>query len=243
MRHGSSCKGRGRCRGELVNNHIDARHILPGDSAEVVPSALTQACVAALVLDYMANVHNAALAAPVTNLLVKARTVELRGDVHVGVADPSAGGVARPKLVELTQPIRAQCLVQASRKFVRPWQCHVIASDKAAGRSVFEGRTFLVHKARLIGKEAQNGLAELVAQMLKRGFVDGVDEHTARIGVDHVGVFIAKAGLLAGDVELEGGNAGGRECCPRSAQRRAQGRAARRQRQNPPRPQSAPWDP
>ena len=108
-------------RGELVDNHIDARHVLTGDSAEVVPGALAQARVAALVLDYMANVHNAALAAPVTNLLVKARTVELRGDVHVSVADPSAGGVARPKLVELTQPIRAQCLVQASRKFVRPW--------------------------------------------------------------------------------------------------------------------------
>lgn len=99
--------------------------------------------------------------------------------------------------------------MQASCKFVRPWQRHVTASDKAAGRSVFEGRTLLVHKARLIGKEPQNGLAELVAQMRECGFVDGVDEHAARIGVDHVDVFIAKAGLLAGDVELEGGDAGG----------------------------------
>ena len=46
--------------------------------------------------------------------------------------------------------------------------------------------------------------------MLKRGLVDGIDEHAARIGVDHVDVLIAKAGFLAGDVELDGGDAGGR---------------------------------
>ena len=46
--------------------------------------------------------------------------------------------------------------------------------------------------------------------MLKRGLVDGIDEHAARIGVDHVDVLIAKAGLLAGDEELDGGDAGGR---------------------------------
>ena len=45
--------------------------------------------------------------------------------------------------------------------------------------------------------------------MLKCGLVDGIDQHAARGGVDHVDVLIAKAGLLAGDVELNRGNAGG----------------------------------
>ena len=44
--------------------------------------------------------------------------------------------------------------------------------------------------------------------MLKRGLVDGIDQHAARGGVDHVDVLVAKAGLLAGDVELNRGNAG-----------------------------------
>ena len=45
--------------------------------------------------------------------------------------------------------------------------------------------------------------------MLKRGLVDGVDERVARGGVDHVDVLIAKAGLLAGGVQLNRGDAGG----------------------------------
>ena len=45
--------------------------------------------------------------------------------------------------------------------------------------------------------------------MLKRGFVDGVDQHAARGGIDHVDVLVAKAGLFAGDVQLDRGDAGG----------------------------------
>ena len=99
--------------------------------------------------------------------------------------------------------------MQTAGKLVRPGQCHVAASDKAAGRSIVESRALLVHKAGLIGKEAQDGAAEFVAQMHKRGLVDGVDEHAARGGVDHVDVLIAKASFLAGDVELDGGDAVG----------------------------------
>ena len=81
--------------------------------------------------------------------------------------------------------------------------------DKAAGRGVVERSALLVHKAGLVGEKAQDGLAELVAQMLKRWLVDGVDQHAARGSIDHVDVLVAKAGLLAGDVELNRGNAGG----------------------------------
>lgn len=85
--------------GELVNNHIDARHVLTGDSAEIVPSALAQACVAAFVLNHMSDVHDAVLTAPVADLLVKAGAVELRGNVHVGVTDSGAICLACPKAV------------------------------------------------------------------------------------------------------------------------------------------------
>ena len=196
--------------GKLVDDNVDARHILSGDRAEVVPGALAQARVAAFVLNHMPDVHNAVLTAPVADLLVKAGAVELRGNVHVGVTDSGAICLACPKAAQLGKPARAQRLVQAAGKLVRPRQCHISASNKAAGRSIVESRALLVHKARLIGKEPQDGAAELVAQVLKRGLVDGIDEHAARIGVDHVDVLIAKAGFLAGDVELDGGDAVGR---------------------------------
>ena len=143
----------------------------------------------------MSDVHDAALAAPVANLLVKACAVELRGNVHVGVTDSGAICLARPKAAQLGEPVLAKCITQTAGKLVRPGQCQISSSDKAAGRGVVEGGSLLVHKARFIGKEAQDGAAELIAQMRKRGLIDGIDEHAARIGVDHVDVLIAKAGL------------------------------------------------
>ena len=85
--------------GELVDDNVDARHILPGDRAEVVSGALAQARVATLVLNHMSDVHDAVLAAPVADLLVKAGAVELRGNVHVGVTDSGAICLACPKAV------------------------------------------------------------------------------------------------------------------------------------------------
>ena len=85
--------------GKLVDDNVDARHILPGDCAEVVPGALAQARVAAFVLDHMSDMHHAALTAPVADLLVKAGTVELCGNVHVGVTDSGAICLACPKAV------------------------------------------------------------------------------------------------------------------------------------------------
>ena len=85
--------------GKLVDDHVDTGHVLPCDRAEVVPSALTQTRVTTLVFDYMSDVHDAVRVAPIADLLVKARTVELRGDVHVDVADPRAVCLVRPKAV------------------------------------------------------------------------------------------------------------------------------------------------
>ena len=107
---------------ELIDDNIDARHVLPRDRAEVVSRALAQTCVATLVLDHMSNVHNAVRAAPIADLLVKAAAVELRGKVHIGVAGPGAVRLARPKAVQLGKPILAKRIVQAVGKLVRPRQ-------------------------------------------------------------------------------------------------------------------------
>ena len=84
--------------------------------------ALTQARVATLVLDHVANVHDAVRATPVADLFVKARAVELRGDVHIGVAGPGAFCLACPKAVQLGKPTLAKFIAQAAGKFVRPRQ-------------------------------------------------------------------------------------------------------------------------
>lgn len=97
--------------GELIDDHVDAGHVLPRDRAEVMSGALAQARVATLVLDHVANVHNAVRAAPIANLLVKAAAVELRGNIHVGVTDLGAVCLARPKAVQLGKPILAKRIV------------------------------------------------------------------------------------------------------------------------------------
>ena len=149
--------------GKLVDDHIDAGHVLPRDRAEVMPGTLTQSRVATLVLDHMSNVHDAVRAAPIADLLVKARTVELRGDVHVDVAGMGAVCLACPEAVQLGKPILAKRIVQATGKLVRPRQRQVGAPDKAAGRGVIERGALFVHKAGLVGKEAQDRFAKLVA--------------------------------------------------------------------------------
>ena len=108
--------------GKLVDDHVDTGHVLSCDRAEVVPSALTQARVTTLVLDHVANVHDAVRAAPTANLLVKAAAVELRGKVHIGVANLGAVCLARPKAVQLSKPILAKRIAQAVGKLVRPRQ-------------------------------------------------------------------------------------------------------------------------
>ena len=97
--------------GKLVDDHIHASHVLPRDRAEVMSGALAQARVATLVLDHVANVHNAVRAAPIANLLVKAAAVELRSKVHIGVANLGAVCLARPKAVQLGKPILAKRIV------------------------------------------------------------------------------------------------------------------------------------
>jgi len=108
--------------GKLVDDHVDTGHVLSCDRAEVVPSALTQARVTTLVLDHVANVHDAVRAAPTANLLVKAAAVELRSKVHIGVANLGAVCLARPKAVQLSKPILAKRIAQALGKLVRPRQ-------------------------------------------------------------------------------------------------------------------------
>ena len=63
---------------QLLQHHVDARHVLPPQRAEVVGRAQTQLRVAAVVLDNMADVLRTVRPAPVADLPAEVFAVQAR---------------------------------------------------------------------------------------------------------------------------------------------------------------------
>lgn len=79
--------------GQLLDDHVDARHILVGHGPEEMPRPVPQAAVGVVVLDGMADMPAAVVVAPAAQHAVEVFAVQAADQLHVGVAQHMGVGI------------------------------------------------------------------------------------------------------------------------------------------------------
>ena len=173
-------------REDLTSDVVDAGHILSPEAAEIVAQRGARAGVVVVVLDEVADVFHAALAAPVPDLLREILPDQAGDGVHVGVA--KAGGLLRigvlnPHEGKELLKVCAETAAELFLEFRAPGIVH--AREPVGVVGVVE---VAVAELRFVGEEAGDGFPELLLVVLVVRLVDRVDEDAAGGAVHHVDV-------------------------------------------------------
>ena len=168
---------------DLLEHHVDARHILSPERAEEMRGSVAQAHMRAVVLDDMTDILYAAFAAPAADLLAEIDLKAAADLVHVGKprrgAQPveliPAGGQHRR---EAFAPGRAQ----ARFDFSRPAQRHGPVADLRHADDPAAG----VADLRLVREKAGDGLAEFGLIMRVVRLVADIQQEADHVAVENV---------------------------------------------------------
>ena len=180
----------GKAGHDLMEDDVDAAHVLPLQGAEVVAGAVSHAAVGVHVLDDVADVRHAVGAAPVAHGAAEAVVVERGEGVHVGEAREGGVRALVPQFAEVGGGILAEFLRHACAEGVvigkgKPFlsdavHIHAGIDEMLAGEHVAE--------LRFVGEEAGDCLAEVPGVMLPVRFVDRLDLKGAGVGREKVDV-------------------------------------------------------
>ena len=169
---------------QLVQHNVDTGHILVCQGPEIMGCTVGGLGMGIVVLDDMANVLNSMFPAPGAQLGAEIAAVLPGNDVHVGIADP-VGVVSQviPQSRQQRSGIAAQTLLQHMQQLVVPGM--VVKSLACPGD---EGIFYVVAECRLVGEEAQEGVAEVFLQVLIMGLVHRIHKDLDRLLPEHIAV-------------------------------------------------------
>ena len=171
-----------------MQNNVDAGHILVFHRTEVVSRTGAGHAVGVVVLDDMADVQDAVVAAPGTQLGAVVFGVQIADNVHIG--NPNPIGIhpdVIPNARKHTAPVFAQSGFQQGLQLVMPGEMGIAVTDPGE-EAVFH----IVAETGFIGEKAQERIAEVFFQFLVMGFIDIVHKNLYRLGSEHIAVMFAE---------------------------------------------------
>ena len=175
---------------DLMQHDVYAGHVLPLERAEVVSRRAAQTGVRVLILDDVADVHNAVRAAPVAHTLCKALAVERRYNVHIRLAQLDAALALIPEKRQNVGHVASHLGGEAVEHIGAPRHGQAgLAGLCVVKAAAGHGAEHIgVADARLVREKAHQLLAEILADMAVVRFVDRLDEHIHGGRVQHIDV-------------------------------------------------------
>ena len=177
----------------LAADIVDARHILAGQAPEVMAEAGAGPAVMAVVLNDVADVHDAVLPAPGSELLGEVLLHQPGQAVHVQRVNPGGfgPGILVPQPLQVPGPAVPHHLRQLLLQLLSPGK--VLAGAQQVALVIQE----TVAQLRLVGEETGDGFAEIRRVVLPVGLVNRVNQHADAVCLGHVDVVPVEAGIPA----------------------------------------------
>ena len=178
-----------------MQDNIDAAHVLRVERAKVVARAVSEAGVDVHVLDDVADPLHAVGAAPVAHGAAEVVAVERRDGVHVGELDKMRAVAFVPEFAEVRRGVFAQCGRHSFQDYgaEREGQPLLSHAEPVFARVDEMRADQFVAELRLVGEEPRYHVAEILGVAPPVRLVNGVEEETARGGVEEVDAVRADA--------------------------------------------------
>ena len=155
-----------------------------------MPETGTAAGMLSIIFDEVSDISYTMAAAPVPDLFREVLLHQSCHRVHVLASHPrSRLSVCRlfPQKRELKRPVPAPACPEPLFQFSAPWQVFLFIQSSAGLIDMS------VADLRFIGKESEDGPAELFGIMLPVGFIDRINQGAAGLVAEHVHVIPVRA--------------------------------------------------
>ena len=176
----------------LLQNNINAGHMLPPQRLEIMPRPQAKPGMGSIILNHMADIFHTMLPAPFSDLTAEIPAVQIGHHVHILIS--GLWGEILHLVPQRGKPYRKSASPEVfhhPEKLLSPWQLHI----RLAYCRIMPIFPQAIPQLRFIREKSCKSIAEVLSIMFQMGFINHVQKKTDGGCINGIDIFFSSAAV------------------------------------------------